>query len=87
MLGMSDDEVLNLPGWGVPQHIIRTKALREWREEWTYIPTPSGERRLYFINATLVDAAIDAPPAPQLAGEHMPYPGEPPEPTRSRQAG
>jgi hypothetical protein len=26
MLGMSDDEVLNLAGWGVPQHIVRTKA-------------------------------------------------------------
>lgn len=58
MLGMSDDEVLNLAGWGVPQHIARTKAARQWREEWTYA-TSAGDRRLYFVNARLVDAIVD----------------------------
>ena len=58
MLGMSDDEVLNLAGWGVPTRIARTKAARGWREEWTYA-TNAGERRLYFVNATLVDAIVD----------------------------
>jgi len=58
MLGMSDDEVLNLAGWGVPQHVARTKAAREWREEWTYA-TSAGDRRLYFVNARLVDAIVD----------------------------
>ena len=57
MLGMSDDEVLNLAGWGVPHHILRTKAARGWREEWTYA-TAVGERRLYFVNATLVEAIV-----------------------------
>jgi hypothetical protein len=38
MLGMSDDEVLNLPGWGIPKRITRVKATHEWREEWTYAP-------------------------------------------------
>jgi len=57
MLGMSDDEVLNLAGWGVPQQIVRTKAAREWREEWTYA-TAAGERRLYFVNATLVETSV-----------------------------
>jgi hypothetical protein len=57
-LGMSDDEVLNLAGWGVPKHIARTRAARGWREEWTYA-TSNGERRLYFVNATLVDAIVD----------------------------
>jgi len=58
MLGMSDDEVLNLSGWGVPQRIARTKAARQWREEWTY-STSAGDRRLYFVNAKLVDAIVD----------------------------
>jgi len=73
MLGMSDDEVLNLPGWGVPKQIVRTKAAREWREEWTY-PTAEGERRLYFVNATLVDAAIDGSQAQHVASDRRAYP-------------
>jgi hypothetical protein len=48
MLGMSDDEVLNLPGWGVPRKITRTKSPREYKEEWTYF-TPTGEQKLYFV--------------------------------------
>jgi hypothetical protein len=65
-LGMSDDQVLNLAGWGVPKHIARTKAARGWREEWTYA-TSTGERRLYFVNATLVDAIADGDGNPATA--------------------
>jgi hypothetical protein len=62
-LGMSDDEVLNLAGWGVPTRIARSRTARGWREEWTY-ETSAGERRLYFVNTTLVDAIVgDDPPA------------------------
>jgi hypothetical protein len=66
MVGMSDDEVLNLPGWGVPNHITRERKPREWREEWSYGSPVNGERRLHFVNATLVDI-VDAPSSPQVA--------------------
>src|SRR5512143_1578079 len=35
-LGMPDDAVLNLAGWGRPDRITRTHRPREWREEWIY---------------------------------------------------
>jgi hypothetical protein len=74
MLGMSDDEVLNLSGWGVPKHITRTKVWRAWREEWVY-PTATGDRRLYFVNATLVDAVLDGQAVQQVASDRRaPYP-------------
>ena len=66
MLGMSDDEVLNLPGWGVPKQITRSKAPREYKEEWTYL-TSTGERKLTFVNATLVDAVVDNQASRQIA--------------------
>ena len=66
-LGMSDDEVLNLPGWGRPSRVTRVRLSRVWREEWIYGQSITGERRLYFANARLVDV-IDKPPADQLAG-------------------
>lgn len=65
-LGMSDDEVLNLPGWGIPTRIIRARTLRQWREEWIYARTPAEERHLQFVNATLVDIA-DRPPVEIVA--------------------
>jgi len=65
-LGMSDDEVLNLPGWGRPTRITRAKMSRAWHEEWTYGNSTSGERRLHFANAKLVDI-IDKPPLDQVA--------------------
>ena len=76
MLGMSDDEVLNLPGWGVPKEIVRSRASREWKEEWTY-PTAAGERKLYFVNARLVDAIVDTQASQQIAiqqAQRRPYP-------------
>ncbi len=33
---MSDDEVLNLPAWGRPSTITRSKVNRVWYEEWIY---------------------------------------------------
>lgn len=64
-LGMTDDEVLNLPGWGIPTRIVRARTLREWREEWVYARQGSGERRLRFVNTKLVEA--DHSPGEQLA--------------------
>jgi hypothetical protein len=65
-LGMSDDEVLNLPGWGRPNRITRTRVSRVWHEEWTYGQRASDERSLHFANARLVDI-IDKPPLDQVA--------------------
>ena len=65
-LGMADDEVLNLSGWGIPTRIIRTRTAREWREEWVYARTPGEERRLRFANATLVDI-VDGSPIEMIA--------------------
>jgi hypothetical protein len=60
-LGMSDDEVLNLPGWGRPSRITRTKANRVWREQWDYA-VPGGETRLLnFTNGKL--SAVEMQPA------------------------
>ena len=61
-IGMSDDEVLNLPGWGRPTQIIRTKVPREWREEWVYVRPSSDERHLHFVNAALVEISDQPPP-------------------------
>src|SRR4030095_5751950 len=65
-LGMSDDEVLNLPGWGIPTRSIRARMPREWREEWVYARSSADERRLQFVNATLVDI-VDRPPIEVVA--------------------
>jgi hypothetical protein len=61
-LGMSDDEVLNLPGWGRPLEISRTRLARGWQEVWRYGDRYSGSRELRFVNARLADMA-DAPAA------------------------
>jgi hypothetical protein len=65
-LGMSDDEVLNLPGWGRPSSISRVRMPHEWREEWVYGPATAGERHLHFANAKLVDITF-TPPVDQFA--------------------
>ena len=62
-LGMSDDEVLNLPRWGRPVRITRTKANRTWQEQWEYgSPATSTARRLHFVNGrlTTIEADVDA---------------------------
>ena len=52
-IGMTDDEVLNLPGWGRPAKIVRTRVPREWREEWFYDARAAGPRQLFFVNGKL----------------------------------
>ena len=52
-IGMTDDEVLNLPGWGRPAKISRTRIPREWREEWFYDARAAGTRQLFFVNGKL----------------------------------
>jgi len=53
-IGMSDDEVLNLPAWGRPSTITRSKANRVWYEEWIYRWRMGGSSRLSFANGRLV---------------------------------
>ena len=53
-IGMSDDEVLNLPAWGRPSTITRSKANRVWYEEWIYRWRTGGSNRLSFANGRLV---------------------------------
>jgi hypothetical protein len=61
-LGMSDDEVLNLPGWGRPVEIVRTRLARGWQEVWRYGDRLSGARELRFFNARLAEIG-DTPAA------------------------
>ena len=53
-IGMSDDEVLNLPAWGRPSAITRSKVDRVWYEEWIYRRRTGGTSRLSFANGKLV---------------------------------
>jgi hypothetical protein len=52
-IGMSDDEVLNLPTWGRPSAITRSKSNRVWYEEWIYRWRSGGTSRLSFANGRL----------------------------------
>jgi hypothetical protein len=61
-LGMTDDEVLNLPHWGLPVTIVRGKSNRVWREEWRY-----ASKRLYFENARLIAIEDEAASLRQVA--------------------
>jgi hypothetical protein len=63
-IGMSDDEVLNLPAWGRPSTITRSKANRVWYEEWIYRWRMGGASRLSFANGRLVGMGTAAEPAP-----------------------
>jgi hypothetical protein len=63
-VGISDDAVLNMRGWGRPTKINRMRENRAWVEEWSYVG-PSGEsRNLRFINGRLM--SMDAAPAPYI---------------------
>jgi len=57
--GMTDDEVLNLPGWGRPGRIVRTHEPRRWHEDWSYDARLDGRRHLHFVNGKLVGADTD----------------------------
>ena len=61
-LGMTDDEVLNLPHWGVPAKIVRSKLNHVWREEWLY-----GSKRLYFENTRLTAIEDESTSLQQVA--------------------
>jgi hypothetical protein len=56
-LGMTDDQVLNVPNWGRPTRIVRTGHRRDFREVWTY-DRGGVTRTLAFVRGRL--AAIDA---------------------------
>ena len=56
-IGISDDEVLNMPGWGRPAQISRVRAAHGWEEVWRYGDPYRGERALRFVNARLTDIA------------------------------
>ena len=60
-IGITDDEVLNMPGWGRPAQISRSRVGRGWEEVWRYGNAYSGQRELRFVNARLTD--IVDPPA------------------------
>jgi hypothetical protein len=62
VLGITDDEVLNMPAWGRPGRIVRTRLARGWQEVWSYGNPVVGERELRFVNARLADFG-DAPPS------------------------
>jgi hypothetical protein len=49
-IGMTDTQVLNLPSWGRPARIVRSKAGKVWREQWIYKDRSTGDERsfLYF---------------------------------------
>ncbi len=59
-LGMSDDEVLNLPTWGRPSAITRNRSNRIWHEEWLYRWRIGGTSRLLFANGRLTAVETDA---------------------------
>ena len=61
-IGISDDEVLNMPGWGRPAQISRSRARFGWEEVWRYGNGYSGQRELRFVNARLTDI-VETPPA------------------------
>jgi len=63
-IGMTDDEVLNLPGWGRPAKIIRTREPRRWHEEWTYGAGATRQRLLHFVNGKLAGLETEAPVTP-----------------------
>jgi hypothetical protein len=68
-IGMTDTQVLNLPSWGRPTRISRSKGSEGWREQWVY--SSSDEMSLlYFQNGRLVDRE-DAP-APTLQARAAP---------------
>lgn len=59
-IGMSDDEVLNLPTWGRPGAINRSKSNHVWYEEWIYRWRLGGISRLSFANGRLTAVDTEA---------------------------
>jgi len=64
-VGISDDAVLNMRGWGRPTKIERERGHRTWHEHWIYQAGDGGEtRHLHFANGRLT--AIHFEPAPYM---------------------
>lgn len=61
-IGMSDDEVLNLAGWGRPTRIVRNRTAGGWQEEWTYETRAAHAATLRFLNARLANLETQPPP-------------------------
>jgi hypothetical protein len=61
-IGITDDEVLNLPGWGRPSTIDRSRKARGWQELWAYdssrVGGAAGVLYLRFFNGKL--ASVEA---------------------------
>ena len=51
-LGMTDDQVLNIPSWGRPGRIVRSGRRQGWHEVWTY-DRDGITRRLAFVGGRL----------------------------------
>ena len=60
VVGMTDTEVLNLRGWGVPGKIKRSRVDRAWREEWTYFSPADRQELLQFTNGKLTGIDTDS---------------------------
>ena len=66
-LGIWDDEVLNMPGWGVPDRIERSREGHIYRESWMY-QRPDGVRWLYFANSRLTGMETGDAPVERMIG-------------------
>ncbi len=62
-LGITDDQALNMPGWGPPKKIVRTRERSGWRELWTYARKSGGAPQLEFLNGRLVAVSVRPEPA------------------------
>lgn len=61
-IGMTDTQVLNLPSWGRPAEIRRSKARQAWREQWVYKRPGDEWHHLYFENGRLAAQEDVSPP-------------------------
>jgi hypothetical protein len=59
--GMTDDEVLNAPGAGMPTRIVRSGDARAWREVWFYRYRDGTARELSFTNGKLTGIETGEP--------------------------
>jgi hypothetical protein len=69
--GMSDTKVLNMRGWGRPQHIARSRVEDGWREDWTYVSRADGLTRLVqFVNGKVTGIrSQDAQPLTRIKSQ------------------
>ena len=73
-IGMTDDEVLNLAGWGRPARIARKRTRHGWEEEWTYDARSAHLATLRFVNARLAAVEMQAIPANLVASATLTQP-------------